>query len=186
MTGLYRVFDAATPPGQAPSGCQGVLGYIGGARAENVWTLAEWQRFARLAQFPAYVPDVTAEKPADAALKACTLAAALGWAPWQQAKRAIICDLETDIVRGWYAQFAAEVEQQGFTSVAYGSLSTVLENAASEVWVAAWDGSATLLPGQTVHAHQYAAGAPDGKVLVDFSVMDAWLFDRGGQGPRHT
>ena len=181
MTGLYRVFDAATPPVQAPPGCQGVLGYIGGKRAAHVWTLAEWQRFAVLVQFPAWVPDLTAEQPVPSAVAACHTMQSIGWAPFQAAKRVIVCDLETDVARGWYAQFAAEVEQQGFTSVAYGSLSTVLENAAADVWVAAWDGSATLLAGQTIHAHQYAAGQS-----LDFSVADEWLFARGGQGPRHT
>ena len=182
MTGLYRVFDAATPPQTAPAGCQGVLGYIGGARAARVWTLEEWQRFVHLVQFPAWVPDPVTEVPAHSAQNAVAAAKALGWAPWMSpAKRAIICDLETDVVRGWYAAFAAEVEQRGFTAVAYGSLSTVLENAAAAVWVAAWDGSAVLLPGQTVHAHQYQAGR-----LMDFSVVDDWLSARGGQGPRHA
>ena len=178
---LHRVFDAARPPQTAPPGCDGVLGYIGGKRAAHVWTLEEWQRFARLVQFPAYVPDLTAEKPVDAAVMACTEARALGWAPWQQAKRVVVCDLETAVVRGWYAAFAAECEQQGFTACAYGSLSTVLDNAASDVWVAAWDGSAALLPGQTIHAHQYTA-----EPALDFSVVDDWLYARGGQGPRHT
>lgn len=179
--GLHWVFDAAYPPAAAPPGCTGVLGYIGGKRAANVWTLEEWQRFGRLVQFPCYVPDLAAEKPGFAALNACLFAKHLGWAPWQSAKRVIVCDLETEVVPAWYAQFAGEVEHQGFTACAYGSLSTVLGNAASDVWAASWDGSAVLLPGQTIHAHQYQAGQS-----VDLSVVDDWLFARGGQGPRHT
>ena len=178
---LHRVFDAARPPQTAPPGCDGVLGYIGGMRAAHVWTLAEWQRFAGLVQFPAYVPNVSVEAPVEAAIAACTGAKAFGWAPWQQAKRVIVCDLETEVVRGWYAQFAGECEQQGFTACAYGSLSTVLENAAADVWAASWNGSATLLAGQTIHAHQFEATS-----VVDFSAVDDWLFARGGQGPRHT
>src|SRR5271166_890489 len=137
MTGLHRVFDAAYPPQTAPPGCDGVLGYIGGGRATHVWTLAEWDRFADLRQFPAYVPDFTTEDPTTAATSAAILMKERGWAPFQPDRRVVVCDLETLIERGWYQQFAAEVEQLGFTAVAYGSLSMVLENAASEVWAAA-------------------------------------------------
>lgn len=184
--GLFRVFDAATPPKTAPPGCQGVLGYIGGLRATRIWLLEEWDWFAHLVQFPAWVPDVHSESPVVSANLACNAAEKLGWAPWQADKRAIVCDLETDIARGWYAQFAGEVEQRGFTSVAYGSLSTVLENAAAEVLAAGWDGAAVLLPGQTIHGHQYQANVPFEGTEVDFSVVDGWLFARGGQGARHT
>lgn len=186
MTGLHRVFDAAYPPAEAPPGCDSVLGYIGGQRATNIWTLEEWERFGRLAQFPAYVPDFTAEDPHQAADRACRAMMQLGWAPGQPNLRAVVCDLETLVQRSWYSLFAAAVAGQGFTAVAYGSLSTVLENAASDVWAAAWDGSAVLLPGQTVHAHQYQAGVSFGGTQVDYSVADDWLFARGGQGPRHT
>lgn len=186
MTGLARVFDAAFPPQAAPPGCTGVLGYIGGRRATNVWTLAEWDRFSHLVQFPAYVPDLTSESGIGAAIQACGLARDLGWAPFQPERRVIVVDLETQVVRAWYASFAAEVEQQGFTAVAYGSLSTVLENAAAAVWAAGWDGRAVLLAGQTIHAHQYTASNSFDKTSIDFSVIDEWLFDRGGQGPRHA
>jgi hypothetical protein len=185
MTGLFRVFDAAYPPAQAPPGCQGVLGYIGGQRATNVWHLTEWQRFAHLVQFPAYVPDFTRELPVQAAQAACYDARMFGWAPFQPARRVIVCDLETLQERAWYASFAAECEQQGFTAVAYGSESTIFETAAAEVVVAGWDGTADLLPGQTVHGHQYQANVPSGGTVVDFSVFDDWLFARGGVGPRH-
>lgn len=186
MTGLYRAFDAATPPEHAPPGCPAVLGYIGGKRAARVWTLAEWQRFAGLRQFPAYVPDVRHEDPAAAAKTAAAEMRSLGWAPGQPARRVIICDLETEVVPQWYQTFAAAVQLAGFEAVAYGSLSTVGGNLAADVWVAAFDGSAALLPGQTVHAHQYAADVASGGTRVDYSVMDEWLFDRGGQGPRHA
>ena len=181
MTGLSRVFDAAFPPQAAPPGVTGVLGYLGGPRAAHVWTLGEWQRFGTLLQFPCWVPATATDNPVQSAIQACNAAKELGWAPMQAAKRVIVCDLETEVVRAWYAMFAAEVEQQGFTSVAYGSLSTILANAASDVWVAAWDGTPALLPGQTVHAHQYFAGN-----TLDYSVCDEWLMARGGQGPRHA
>jgi hypothetical protein len=180
MTGLYRVFDAANPPAQAPPGCQGVLGYIGGNRATRIWTLDDWLRFQHLKQYPAYVPDFTAQKPAAAAEDACQIMRNLGWAPYQPGRRALVCDLETSTERAWYQVFAAHVFNAGYTAVAYGSLSTVLENAAEDVWVAAWDGNPDLVPGQTIHAHQFTANA-----TVDLSMADDWLWARGGQGPRH-
>jgi len=183
---LHKAFDAAYPPLSAPIGCSVAIGYIGGKRATNVWTLAEWKRFALLRQIPVYVPDFTAEKPADAAVNACDAARALGWAPDQTPNRVIVCDLETSIDRAWYAQFAYTVAHEGFQAMAYGSLSTVLENAASDVWVAAWDGSAALLAGQTIHAHQYQADVAWQGTTVDLSVCDEWMWDGAGQGPRHV
>ena len=180
MTGLARVFDAEFPPAEAPPGCAGVLGYLGGGRAANVWTLEEWDRFAHLIQFPAWVPDPI-ENPAATAARAGVALRSLGWAPWQDNRRVIVCDLETEIEPGWYQSFASGISAQGYTAVAYGSLSTILANAAADVWVAAWDGDPVLEPGQTIHAHQYQASAS-----VDFSVVDDWLMARGGQGPRHT
>jgi hypothetical protein len=186
MTGLAYMFDAASPPAEAPPGMAAVLGYIGGGRATNIWTLAQWQPFARLRQFPAWVPDFAAEQPIQSAIDASTAACKLGWASFQPDRRAIVCDLETLTERAWYASFAAETEQQGFTAVAYGSLSTVLDNAAAQVIVAAWPGPEQWIPGQTIHGHQYAAGISFGGTQVDYSVIDSWLLDRGGQGPRHT
>lgn len=181
MTGLYRVFDAAYPPAAAPPGVQGVLGYIGGGRATHQWKLTEWDRFARLVQFPCYVPDFSTETAQTAADSAVMLMKESGWAPFQTPRRVVVVDLETLNERNWYAAFASRVETQGFTAAAYGSLSTVLENAAGDVWAAAWDGSATLMSGQTIHGHQYTASN-----AIDYSVVDDWLFARGGQGPRHA
>ncbi|MBA0084986.1 MAG: hypothetical protein HRJ53_08320 [Acidobacteria bacterium Pan2503] len=183
---LHKAFDAAFPPLSAPIGCSIAIGYIGGKRATNVWTLQEWKRFALLRQIPVYVPDLTLEKPADAAVNACDAARSLGWAPDQRPNRVIVCDLETSIDRSWYAQFTYTVAHEGFQAVAYGSLSTVLENAASDVWVAAWDGSAALLAGQTIHGHQWAADVPWQGTTVDLSVCDDWMWDGAGRGPRHN
>lgn len=181
---LYRCFDAATPPAIAPPGCTAVLGYIGREHyTPHIWTLEEWGRFDLIRQFPAWVPDL-AEAPVIEASAAAAAARSLGWAPYQGNRRAVVFDFETADTaadRGWWAACAFELKRQGFAGVLYGSLSTVLANAASYVWAAAWDNSATLLPGQTIVAHQYQdAGS------VDYSVMGQWLFDRGGRGPRHA
>jgi hypothetical protein len=178
---VYKVFDASTPPLIAPPGAQAVLGYIGRAgQTPHIWTLPEWDRFARLRQFPAWVPSIGANPTGDAIL-ATGLAMNLGWAPHQPNPRAIICDLETNIARDWYSLWAAQVIRDGFTPVAYGSLSTVLQNAALDVWAADWNDIPQLQPGQTIHGTQYVAGG-----AVDWSVVDSWLWDRGGEGPRHT
>ena len=58
MVTLTHCFDAEFPSASPPPLCAAVLGYIGGPRAANVWTLAEWLRFSGLRQFPAYVPTV--------------------------------------------------------------------------------------------------------------------------------
>jgi hypothetical protein len=186
MTGLAYMFDAAYPPATPPPGMTAVLGYIGGGRATNVWTLSQWQQFGNLRQLPAYVPDFTRQQPVPAALDACDRMRSLGWAPFQTLRRAVVCDLETATERAWCATFAAEVEQQGFTAVGYGSLSTIFENAMSDVIVAAYPGPSKWIPGQTVHGHQFAADQPWENTQVDYSVIDTWLLDRGGQGPRHA
>ena len=69
--------------------------------------------------------------------------------------------------------------------VAYGSLSTVLGNAASEVLAADWDGIPAIPPGQILHGLQYAANQKIGAATVDYDVVDGWFLGRGGVGPRH-
>jgi hypothetical protein len=183
---LHRAFDAAYPPPTAPPGCSIAIGYIGGQRAANIWTLNDWKRFAYLRQIPVYVPDFAREDPKTAAETACSGMLRFGWAPDQVPNRVVVCDLETSTERAWYAQFAYTVAHHGFVSVAYGSLSTVFENAASDVWVASWNGSPMLLDGQTVHAHQYQADVPFAGTSVDYSVCDDWMWNAAGQGARHT
>ena len=181
---LYRVFDAAYPPPAPPPGCTGVLGYIGGSRATHVWPAAAWKPFHALRQFPAWVPATT-DSPAESGRFAVRAALQLGWAPGPKVgPRVIVCDLETTGDRGWYATWAGEVAGGGFTPVAYGSLSTVLANAASDVWAADWNGEAVIPAGQTLHGHQDQANVPYAGTQVDYSVVDEWLFDRGGVGPR--
>lgn len=179
---LIRVFDAARPPATAPPGCAGVLGYIGKPGfTPHTWSASEWRRFQHLKQYPVWVPDLAAE-PALEARAAVAAARTLGWAPHlpEPRTRVIVCDLETRAVPAWYSIFAAEVSAGEFVSVAYGSLTTIAANLASDLWVAAWDGDPKLEPGQVIHAHQYQAGQ-----ATDLSVADEWLSARGGVGPRH-
>lgn len=185
----YKVFDAAYPPGEVPPGAQGAAGYIGRAgRTPHVWTPLQWRPFRGLRQFPYYVPDLSLS-PAVAAAEAVSEVLRLGWARFPEpATRAILFDWESaegPADRAFWARCAALVAQDGFCPVAYGSMSTILELAASDVIAADWDGKADLPAGQTIHGHQFQANVGFDGTQVDYSVFDDWLFNRGGVGPRH-
>jgi hypothetical protein len=182
---LFTVFDAAFPPSSAPARTVGALGYVGApGDATNVWSLSDWQPFAGLRQFPCWVPDFSREPETDA-IDAVDAAEMRGWAPRQPDARAIICDLEGYTVPAWYGDWAATVTEHGFTPVAYGQASTLFSNGAADNWVAVWDSVPDLPDGVSVHGHQYAASMPWLGTFVDLSVVDQWLLDRGGVGPRH-
>lgn len=185
----YQVFDAAYPPGSVPPGAQGAAGYVGqDGYTPHIWTVPQWRVFAHLRQFPIFVPDLSVS-PVFAASEAVSAVLKLGWAkmPGSQT-RAITFDFETaegSADRAWWAACAQQVSDAGFVGVAYGSMSTILELAASDVWAADWDGEQDIPPGQTIHAHQDQADIAFGGTQIDRSVFDQWLFDRGGVGPRH-
>lgn len=182
---LYRGFDAAYPPPAPPPGCPLVFGYIGGSRATHIWPARAWLPFRNLRQVPYWVPSMS-DNAAEAGRFAVRAAKELGWAPGPRVgPRVIGCDMETIEDRAWYATWAGEVVGGGFQPFAYGSLSTVLQNAASDVVAAAWDGEAVIPAGQTIHGHQDQANVPFAGTQVDYSVVDAWLYERGGVGPRH-
>jgi hypothetical protein len=182
-----KIMDAAVPPPFVPPGIDGVMGYIGGPRATRVWTLADWLKFSHVAQFPVYVPDIGGDPVAQAA-DAVNLARARGWAIEPgPATRVIVVDMEATSDRVWYARMAAGIEAGGFMPAAYGSLSTVLENAAELVIAAAWSGGSALpaVPeGQTIAGLQWEPNVPVQGTMVDYSVFTPALFARGGVGPR--
>lgn len=184
---FHQIFDAANPPASAPLIAEGALGYLGGPRATHTWTLDQWQPFSKLRQFPAYVPDI-GTNPLSQAREAVQLALALGWSDKMQGaeQRAIIVDMETSADPAWYDKFATDVSAHGFMAVAYGSLSTVLGNAADDVIAADWNWDVpTIPPGQTFHGGQYTTGVKFGGTVLDYSSFDDWLFNRGGVGKRH-
>lgn len=184
---MMKVFDASIPPESAPPGAEGVLGYVGRPGfTPHVWTPDEWRRFSHLRQFPAWLPDLL-DSPHVDALQAVDAVKALGWAAHMPAgtERAIVFDGETEQIPGYYQAWAATVGSAGFFAVDYGSYSTVLGNAAYDVWAADWNGIPALEPGQTVHGDQYRAGIAWQGTQIDLSVVDASLFDRGGRGARH-
>ena len=182
----HLIFDAETPPELIPVHAEGVMGYLGGPRAARAWTLEEWQRFDTIRQFPVYVADVTAD-PFMQAREALDLAVSLGWSDTMkgQETRLIVLDLETSADRAWYARAASRIEAEGFIAVAYGSLSTVLANAADDVLAADWNGNPAVPLGQVIHGGQFSANVPCQGTLVDWNNVDDWFFNRGGVGPRH-
>lgn len=187
----YPAFDAANPPGRVPPGMRVAMGYIGRPGfTPHVWSVPQWQVFARIPQIPYWVPNLSAP-PAAEAQAAATAAKDLGWAPHMPGakKRAIVFDFETaegPYDRAWWADCGAHLEEWGFTDVAYGSLSTVLELAATDLIVADWDGDPVIMPGQTIRGHQYQAGVAFDGTSIDYTMIDQWLYDRAGQGPRHS
>jgi hypothetical protein len=180
-TSLIRCFDAAYPPVDPPPGYAAVLGYVGGPYAENTWTLDYWQRFGQLIQFPCYVPDLD-ESPGDQAADAVSLCLNLGWRP----ERAIVADLETEVNRAWWQIFASTVLKSGFVPVAYGSLTTVLQNAASVIWCADWNNIPEVPAGQAIWGCQDAANVAFQRTQYDSSVITAQLARLGGRGPREV
>jgi hypothetical protein len=178
---LTRCFDASTQiPDKMPPGCKGALGYIGG-QAEHVWTTAEWNRFARgkgVRLFPCWVADFSAD-PRQSARSALTAARRLGWRP----HRAVVLDTEATVNKDWVAEFTHELDG-GLTVVNYGSAAVVAQNGSAHLWVANWDDDAVLEGGQSVDGHQYEADVQVAGGVVDYSVINEWLFDHGGAGPR--
>lgn len=183
---LHKVFDAATPPASIPPGCEGVLGYVGGARATRIWTGGDWAPFADLGQFPCWVPPVDSD-PVTEAAGAVAAVKELGWAAFvpEPNTRVIVADLEVTDNPAWWERFANAVELAGFIAVAYLSFSAAAAEFATDLWEAHWDVVPRLDSGQTIHAKQFQAGVPYGNGFVDLSVADEWMMARAGRGPRH-
>jgi len=183
----YTVFDAAEPPSAPPVFAQGAMGYLGGPRAARAWTLDEWLPFRGLKQYGIYVPDIGAD-PQQQGQDAAELAVALGWSDKMAGdeQRAIIIDMETSVDAAWYKSIAAAVGARGFMPVCYGSLDTVLGNAASDVLAAEWINNPAMPAGQTLHGNQYQANVAFLGTIIDKSVIDGWLYKRGGVGPRRA
>jgi hypothetical protein len=178
----HKVLDAAFPPQTLPPGVQAVAGYVGG-RATHTWTLAEWLRFAHVPQFPIWVPD-TDHSPALEAAAAVDAILHRGWAPRmpQPGTRALIWDMETTVAASWCQAAQTVAANNGFILVGYGSESTIFKNGLTANISAEWNSVPEVMPGE--HGHQYQANVRWEGTTVDYSVFDAWLFARGGVGPR--
>ena len=170
---LTRCFDAAYPPGSVPAGAGAVLGYIGpDPAAYHVWTVAEWQPFAGLRQFPCWVVDY-GQRPAQQAMDAFAAMRKLGW----RQHRALIYDMEAVVDPSYVATFEAQLERLGPVPVAYESESVIGQNKAKRVWAALWDGRPVLQGGWW--AKQYMSGGG-----LDWSVVSPELLANAGVGRR--
>jgi hypothetical protein len=183
----YLIFDAENPPAVAPVHALGVMGYLGGPRAAHAWTLDEWAPFSGLRQFGLYVPDIGAD-PVAQGLEAVQLALKLGWSNEMKGsqQRALLIDMETSVDAAWYKAHADTIGSRGFMPVAYGSLAVVLGNAADDVLAADWNLKPVIPAGQTLHGDQWEANVPFGNTVIDYSMIDGWLYQRGGVGPRRV
>lgn len=181
----YMIFDAENPPTTSPLYAYGVMGYLGGPRAARAWTLDDWLPFHDIKQFGIYVPDLSMN-PLTQGQEAVQLALELGWSNKMAGdqQRAIIIDMENSANAEFYLSMANAISARGFMPVAYGSLSTVLDNAADDVLAADWNDKAVIPRGQTLHGHQYMAEVPFRGAVIDYSTIDDWLYQRGGVGPR--
>lgn len=179
----YTVFDAAYPPAKPPSGCQGVLGYIGGDNALHTWTVDEWLRYQHLRQYPCWVPDVHGRSTAaQIGWAAVARANQLGWKS-KNGERVIVMDLETFANATWWDECATAINKGGYDAVCYGSSSTVGANRATNVWAAHYDGLASALQVGWC-AKQYRANVACESTQVDYSIITPWLYEHGGTGPR--
>jgi Domain of unknown function (DUF1906) len=175
---LVKCFDASDQiPSAAPSGCEACLGYIGGTKALHIWTLAEWQQFGHLIQFPCWVADFSGNAGQQGS-QAAAAATKLGW----RAHRAIVLDMEAVDNPSFLSAWAAEVRKAEFTPVWYGSRSSSAQASAYIRWLADPDGVAGLESG--FHAVQYDWNVTVPGGVVDLSVVDSELAALGGRGPR--
>ena len=180
---LYRMFDAAFPPPSAYPGCQAVAGYIGG-NTPHVWTVAEWQRFSHLVQFPIWVGYNEADPVGHAQLCVETMHS-FGWAAFRPQRRAVILDEETQVDAAWVDEFAGVIWGAGFETFMYGSLATILHDPPKEGYlIADWNDVPAIPPYPNVIGCQYSPNVPWQGTQVDLSVITADMLAHGGIGAR--
>jgi hypothetical protein len=175
---LIKCFDASEQiPPSAPSGCEACLGYIGGATALHVWTLAEWKRFGHLIQFPCWIADFSGD-PVKQGQQAAEAASKLGWRPG----RGIVLDMESTSDKSFLTKWADEVHKAKFVTIWYGSRAVSGQASDYKRWLADPDGIAALVPGFDAVQYEWNVQVPGG--VVDLSVLDSKMADLGGRGPR--
>lgn len=182
--GLYRMFDAAFPPGLPYPGCQAAAGYIGG-NTPHVWSLAEWQRFAGLVQFPIWTGYGQGGDGATQGLECAAVMHQLGWKPGAPNRRGVILDEETRVDPAWVDGFAGAIWDSGYQTFMYGSLATILSDPPKEGYlVADWNDIPALPPYPNVVGCQYQPNIPWNGTQVDLSVITDAMMLHGGIGAR--
>lgn len=187
MSGLVRMFDAAFPPLRPFPGCGAVAGYIGG-NTPHVWTANEWNNASddgALPMLPIWVGFGEAD-PVDHGQQAAAAAIRLGWEPHHSPKwRAIVADVEAVSETAWLKAFGQALRTAGFLCWPYMSATALPSDPPGfTVWLALWNGLATVPAIHDVGGHQYAANIPFESTDVDLSVFRPGLLDSFGRGPR--
>lgn len=183
---LYRAFDASVPPPGPFPGSDAVMGYLGPeTNTPHVWSVAEWQRFAALRQFPIWVGAGRTNGPGDGTV-AADMMHSLGWKPFAAVRRFLIVDMESEVNPEYVNGLADAVNSAGYDTVVYESESAVDGNPVrSGIWLADWNGIASIprIPG--VIAVQYYPDLAYAGTQIDLSVISEDMLAHGGEGPRH-
>jgi hypothetical protein len=180
---LYQAFDASIPPMNPYPGCKAVMGYVGG-NTPHVWTLAEWERFSNLAQFPIWV-GYHEDHPEQHANACVSAVKNLGWAAHHVPRRAVLLDFETEINPSWIDSFAGVIWEGGYETMIYGSESTIVQNPPKEGrWIALYNGQMSIPSDPYAVGHQYKANVPWDGTVVDLSVITDQMMAHAGYGPR--
>jgi hypothetical protein len=162
--------DAAFAPNIPADWPGAVGGYYGGARAYNMWSVADWRRFPRNRKLPIWVKGSSGTNDGHQALASLRY---LGVTPgaWTA------LDMETAVSSRYVVEFGAIVRRE-YRVWVYGSASTVFGNPALDgFWVADYAGRGPFMydrPGAEVRATQYATGP-----LWDSSTVKTYTYDQG-------
>lgn len=157
-----EAFDAEMCPTDVPAGVEVAFVYIGGSSAASIWDQHERQRVQHLHKAPIWVPTPGREDPRKVAFQAAAQMAALGIPRAGEAPE-VACHLFWDLETGkepdpeWYRVAADRLRQNGYHSIAYGSLGYLFDyEQRAGYWPANPTGVAHLTEHPGVVAEQYA------------------------------
>jgi hypothetical protein len=185
------MYDAAFPPAAPYPGCGAVAGYIGG-NTPHVWTLNEWNLASsggQLPQLPIWVGYEETD-PVGHAKEAAAAATGLGWAPFHGPKdgstwRAIVADVEDVAETAWLTAFGTALRAEGYLCWPYMSADVLSSDPPGyQVWLARWDGQASVPAIHNVVAHQFAHDLPWRSTTVDVSAVLPGALAHFGHGIR--
>lgn len=166
MSELIHGRDAAFP--ENLMGYTGViLGYTGGARAFNPWTLPQWELFTENEKIPIWVAG---NGPGSESLDSLAMLKRL-----DVPKGCVtLLDMEARIDKYYVAHYGEVLQDAGYKVWVYGSTSTVFDNPQLNGYaVADPTGGAHMYPHPGVRMTQCAFGAK-----YDHDVIREWVLDQ--------
>lgn len=184
---LSLMYDAAFPPSTPYPGARAAALYIGG-NALRVATASDWLNVQHLTQFPIWVGAGESD-PTGHAAQCVSIMKSLGFeAGFTSAfRRAVLLDFETEVDPAWVNSFGSVIWGSGYSTLVYGSESTIVDNPAKEGrWIALYDNRPDIPPGLGAVGHQFRANVAWDNTQVDLSVITDAMMARGGIGPRHV